>query len=59
MLIECDPAPDAKAIWRFREQLVRAGASERRFARFDALLQAKGWLAMGGQIPGSSPGPPR
>jgi transposase, IS5 family len=25
------------------------------FARFDALLRAEGWLAMGGQIPGSSP----
>ena len=45
-----DPVPDAKTIWLFREQLARAGAAERLFARFDALLQAKGWLAMGGQI---------
>lgn len=45
-----DPVPDAKTIWLFREQLARAGAAERLFARFDALLRAKGWLAMGGQI---------
>ena len=45
-----DPVPDAKTIWLFREQLARAGATERLFARFDALLRAKGWLAMGGQI---------
>jgi transposase, IS5 family len=44
------PVPDAKTIWLFREQLARAGAVERLFARFDALLRAKGWLAMGGQI---------
>jgi transposase, IS5 family len=45
-----DPVPDAKTIWLYREQLARAGATERLFARFEALLQAKGWLAMGGQI---------
>ena len=45
-----DPVPDAKTIWLFREQLARAGAAEPLFARFDALLRAKGWLAMGGQI---------
>ena len=45
-----DPVPDAKTIWLFREQLSRTGAAERLFARFDALLRAKGWLAMGGQI---------
>jgi IS5 family transposase len=45
-----DPVPDAKTIWLFREQLARAGAAERLFARFDTLLRAKGWLAMGGQI---------
>ena len=45
-----DPVPDAKTIWLFREQLARAGATERLFTRFDALLRAKGWLAMGGQI---------
>jgi transposase, IS5 family len=45
-----DPVPDAKTIWLFREQLARAGAAEQLFARFDTLLRAKGWLAMGGQI---------
>jgi IS5 family transposase len=45
-----DPVPDAKTIWLYREQLARAGATETLFARFDALLRAKGWLAMGGQI---------
>ena len=45
-----DPVPDAKTIWLYREQLARAGAVERLFARFDELLRAKGWLAMGGQI---------
>jgi transposase, IS5 family len=45
-----DPVPDAKTIWLYREQLARAGAAEQLFARFDGLLRAKGWLAMGGQI---------
>ena len=45
-----DPVPDAKTIWLFREQLTRAGAIERLFARFDAALKDKGVLAMGGQI---------
>ena len=43
----------------FREQLARTDAVERLFARFDALLRARGWLAMSGQIPGSSPGTDR
>jgi transposase len=45
-----DAVPDAKTIWLFREQLVRAGAFERLFARFDAALSERGYLAMGGQI---------
>jgi transposase, IS5 family len=45
-----DAVPDAKTIWLFREQLARAGVVEGLFAQFDALLRAKGWLAMGGQI---------
>jgi IS5 family transposase len=45
-----DPVPDAKTIWLYREQLARAAAVERLFARFDELLRARGWLAMGGQI---------
>jgi len=45
-----DRAPDAKTIWLFREQLVRAGAMEKLFERFDATLHEAGYLAMGGQI---------
>lgn len=45
-----DPVPDAKTIWLYREQLARAGAVEKLFARFDARLREAGWLAMGGQI---------
>jgi transposase, IS5 family len=45
-----DRVPDAKTLWLFREQLTRAGAVERLFARFDRVLRAAGYLAMGGQI---------
>jgi IS5 family transposase len=45
-----DPGPDAKTIWLFREQLTKAGAIKRLFARFDAVLREQGVLAMGGQI---------
>lgn len=42
--------PDAKTIWLYREQLTRAGALAKLFARFDAMLAERGFLAMGGQI---------
>jgi IS5 family transposase len=45
-----DAVPDAKTIWLYREQLTRAGALARLFARFDAMLAERGFLAMGGQI---------
>lgn len=45
-----DRVPDAKTVWLSREQLVRAGAMERLFERFDAALRGAGYLAMGGQI---------
>jgi IS5 family transposase len=45
-----DPVPDAKTIWLYREQLMRAGALQRLFERFDAVLRERGYLAMGGQI---------
>ena len=45
-----DRVPDAKTIWLFREHLVRAGAMDKLFARFDAALHDAGYLAMGGQI---------
>src|SRR5579864_6311687 len=41
-----DAVPDAKTIWLFREQLVRAGAFDRLFGRFDAALKERGYLAM-------------
>jgi IS5 family transposase len=45
-----DVVPDAKTIWLYREQLSRAGALAGLFARFDAMLAERGFLAMGGQI---------
>ena len=42
--------PDAKTIWLFRESLVRAGAIENLFVRFDKHLSKSGYLAKGGQI---------
>ena len=45
-----DPVPDANTIWTYREALKRAGAVDTLFRRFDAALQAAGYLAMGGQI---------
>jgi IS5 family transposase len=45
-----DAVPDAKTIWLYREQLARAGALAKLFARFDAMLAERGFLAMGGQI---------
>ncbi len=45
-----DPAPDAKTIWLYREQLTRAGVLAKLFARFDTMLVERGFLAMGGQI---------
>ncbi len=45
-----DAVPDAKTIWLYREQLTRAGALAALFARFDAMLAERGFLAMGGQI---------
>jgi IS5 family transposase len=45
-----DRVPDAKTIWLFREQLTQAGAIERLFASFDAVLRRAGYLAMAGPI---------
>ncbi|MFZ6765213.1 IS5 family transposase [Pseudoroseomonas sp. WGS1072] len=42
--------PDTKTIWLYREQLKQADAINRLFRRFDEVLAAKGYLAMGGQI---------
>ena len=45
-----DAVPDAKTLWLYREALTKAGAVEDLFNQFDALLKARGYLAMGGQI---------
>lgn len=42
--------PDAKTIWLFREQLVKAGAVEKLFTLFNRHLEKKGLRAIGGQI---------
>ena len=42
--------PDATTIWRFREDLVKAGLVEELFVTFDAHLRANGFMAMKGQI---------
>lgn len=45
-----DPVPDATTIWLFREALVAAGLVDQLFDRFGQHLEAKGFLARGGQI---------
>jgi hypothetical protein len=42
--------PDATTVWLSRERLVKAKAIDKLFARFDAALTDRGYLAMGGQI---------
>lgn len=45
-----DRVPDARTIWLFREKLTQAGTIRTLFDRFDAMLRAKGYIAMSGQI---------
>ena len=45
-----DPVPDATTIWLFREALVEAGLIDKLFERFGQHLEAKGYIARGGQI---------
>ena len=45
-----DAVPDATTMWLFREALVEAGLIDKLFDRFGQHLQAKGYLARGGQI---------
>jgi IS5 family transposase len=45
-----DAVPDATTIWLFREALVEAKLIDELFSRFDQHLQAKGFIARGGQI---------
>jgi len=42
--------PDATTIWLFRERLVRAGAIEQLFERFDRAVREAGYIPMSGQI---------
>lgn len=42
--------PDATTIWRFREDLAKAGIVDNLFASFEAHLNANGFMAMKGQI---------
>lgn len=45
-----DRVPDAKTVWLFRERLTQAGATQKLFERFDAILRNAGYLPMSGQI---------
>jgi len=42
--------PDGTTLWLFREKLARAGLIEKLFERFGWHLEAKGYLARGGQM---------
>ncbi len=42
--------PDATTLWLFREKLASAGLIEKLFERFDQHLEAKGYIARGGQM---------
>jgi transposase, IS5 family len=44
-----DDVPDARTIWLFAETLIADEAVAKLFARFDAMLQADGFQANGGQ----------
>jgi IS5 family transposase len=44
------PVPDATTIWLFREALVKAGKIDALFDLFKQHLEAKGFIARGGQI---------
>ena len=45
-----DRIPDGTTLWLFRERLARAGLVEKLFERFSRHLEAKGFIARGGQI---------
>lgn len=45
-----DDIPDGTTLWMFREKLAQAGLIETLFDRFDQHLNAKGYLARGGQM---------
>ena len=45
-----DRIPDGTTLWLFRERLAQAGVIEKLFERFDQYLEAKGYIARGGQM---------
>ena len=45
-----DGIPDGTTLWLFREKLAKAGLIERLFERFGRHLEAKGYIARGGQM---------
>src|SRR5947207_3368133 len=45
-----DSIPDATTLWLFREKLAKAGLVEKLFERFDQCLEARGYMARGGQM---------
>jgi IS5 family transposase len=45
-----DPVPDATTVWLFREALAKAGLIAKLFVLFNQHLEAKGYIARGGQI---------
>jgi transposase, IS5 family len=45
-----DSIPDGTTLWLFRETLAKAGLIERLFERFGRHLEAKGYIARGGQM---------
>ena len=45
-----DRIPDGTTLWLFRKALGKAGLIEKLFKRFSRHLEAKGYVARGGQI---------
>src|SRR5476651_2257422 len=45
-----DRIPDGTTLWLFREALAKAGLIEKLFERFGQYLEAKGYVARGGQM---------
>lgn len=45
-----DRIPDGTTLWLFREKLAKAGLIEKVFDRFSGHLEAKGYIARGGQM---------
>jgi IS5 family transposase len=45
-----DKIPDATTIWRFREDLIKAGVVDKLFEQFDTFLREQGYRAQKGQI---------